>query len=307
MEFKCKRCNATFNKKILLIKHLKKIKACSVHDHDIERDDYLKSLVFDKNKFEIFKCSHCNKEFTKNTNRYRHQKSCPNKPSSEQDQQYSQLIEKDSISKYDVKDRGELIEIIRKLESKLNLHKPVSIVNNNTNCHNIVNNVHIHNYGSENIEHLENSLVQRFLHIDLPKLIRDIHYNPNIPENMNFRLQNDYIEKRFNNRWVKYDMNDGIHQLIIDKAKILERVPKNNAKYLVHEHVEDSIDELKQIKENAINQEENTLFFDVYYRLHKEEQKAIAIDQNSDQPYCYFKSNSGSDEELFGGSSQQDT
>ena len=332
MEFLCRRCNTLFSQKILLIKHLKKLQPCSILNEDIDREKYLNSLVFNKNKFNLTKCIYCNEEFTQNNNRYRHQKCCPNKPTNEVlenirninvDPPSAQIPPPiDPKSKYNDKNREDLIDMLIKLESELHekcqqiiKQEPSSIVNYsnttnnidqsvNTHCHNnIVNNIHINNYGAERLDYLQNGLVQRFLEIDLPKLIRDIHYNPNVPENMNFRLRksqnndgNDYIEKRFNDLRVKYDLNDGIYQLIIDKAKILETVPKTNAEYLVYENVDDSMDELKKIKNKAIEQEENNIFFDVYYRLHKEEQKEIASDPNSNEPYCYFKSDSESDE-----------
>ena len=84
---------------------------------------------------------------------------------------------------------------------------------------------------------------------------------------------------------------DGIHQLIIDKVKILEKnVPQSI-------DVDYSVGDLNDIKASAIAQTETDLFFDVRYRILKEEQKRIARDPNSEEPYCFIQSNSGSDQD----------
>ena len=44
--------------------------------------------------------------------------------------------------------------------------------------------------------------------------------------NLRFERTEDCIKKKVNNRWVKLPLPDGIHQIIIDKAKLLEKVPK---------------------------------------------------------------------------------
>ena len=72
----CKLCNESFGRKFNLIIHLRKIMPCSTHNDVIERDVYLRELVYDKNNRDIFKCEYCKKGFTNKSNRYRHQKNC---------------------------------------------------------------------------------------------------------------------------------------------------------------------------------------------------------------------------------------
>ena len=50
MSYTCKRCKYTFPLKETLIKHLKKANPCYINNIDIDRDEYLKELEFDKKK-----------------------------------------------------------------------------------------------------------------------------------------------------------------------------------------------------------------------------------------------------------------
>ena len=117
--------------------------------------------------------------------------------------------------------------------------------------------------------------------------------------NMVYHHKDDKLSKRINDRWVKIQLPDGIHQLIIDKAKLLERVPKSHdlSRVCDEKDIDRSLYELKQIKEDAIKKEETLLFENVYSRLEKEEQKMIARDKSSEEPFCFIRSNSCSNDD----------
>ena len=303
MSFSCKRCNEKFTRKDVLIKHLKRKTPCIIHNQDIDRDTYLTQLVVSKNI--CFECKYCGKNFTRNNNRYSHQKRC------EQPNQDIEIIE-DSDTDYEgIQEREQLIKIIKNFQKQLEEKKRniTNNITNNINNINVTQNIYINNYGEEKLDDLKDKIINNFLKINLPKLIRDIHYNPDVPENMNIcYVQGDdsnnresYIKKKINNRWVKVPLPDGINELIIDKARILENLPKThdlmNDGYCNKEDIVCSLDELYQIKASAIKQEHNELYDEVYLRLHKENQKAIARDANLDEPYCFVLSNSSSDQE----------
>jgi GH15 family glucan-1,4-alpha-glucosidase len=76
--FICKRCNMGFAYKHHLVNHLRKKIPCSMHNDNIEIDDYLAEFKIDKER--PFSCKYCDKTYTTNTNRYRHQTKCLNNP-----------------------------------------------------------------------------------------------------------------------------------------------------------------------------------------------------------------------------------
>ena len=275
---------------------MKSANPCSITNIDIDRETYIKELSFDRSKYVKYKCLHCDKEFTDNSNRYRHQKSCKFVRPIQSGKDFDETSEEDDS--YKDKNRDELIEIIRNIKNNKNVYTNSS--NNNSHC-TITQTINIHNYGHEDLSKMKNNLIKHFLSINLPKLIRDIHYDPVTPENMNmfYHHEDDKLRKRINDRWVKIQLPDGIHQLIIDKAKLLERVPKSHDLLCVcdEKDIDNSLHQLKKIKEEAIKKEETILFDNVYSRLEKEEQKMIARDTNSEEPYCFIRSNSGSNED----------
>ena len=295
MSFTCKRCNESFLQKISLIKHLKKYASCPIINIEIDREEYLKELVLIKKK--SFPCKYCDKYFTQSNNRYVHQQNCKKTVNIST---FNSISDDDDDLKnidYDSQDKKQLVDIISQLRQENKLLRKQSTINNTTN--NIENTIIINNYGFENHTHID--WVKHFIDVDLPQLLKDIHYHKDAPENNNLRLRYDsgadYLEKRLYNRWVKVELN-GIHQVIIDKARLLEKVPKTHELIkngICGEHeVQDLLDELQHIKNAAKKQEYNTMYSDFELRIHNETQKSIARDPNSKAVFVVIKSNPGS-------------
>ena len=102
------------------------------------------------------------------------------------------------------------------------------------------------------------------------------------------------MEKRINKKWVKQDLVS-VHQIIVDKAKLLEKVPSSHE--LIkngicdEDVVQDMLNELKCIKDLAKKQEYTPIYSDFEHRIHKETQKSFANDPNSKSEYAFIKSN----------------
>ena len=121
---------------------------------------------------------------------------------------------------------------IEKLEKALKIKENNTNITNNTinnNTNNTINtNIIINNIGEENIKYLKSvdfaNLLQG-VYGAVPKLIEQIHFNPEYPENQNIKITNKkepYIKVRKNNKWELQDKEKFLTDLLEDKYYILE-------------------------------------------------------------------------------------
>jgi len=111
----------------------------------------------------------------------------------------------------------------------------VNTTNNNnnttnmTNSHNTIHNtININNYGNENTDYLKSDYLNNLLQgafTAIPKLIENIHFNPQHPENHNIKITNKkepYVKIRKNDKWELQDKKETLETLVDDKYYILE-------------------------------------------------------------------------------------
>lgn len=178
-------------------------------------------------------CMYCGLVFNKKSNLTRHiknnckiVKSHLNELASENmeliDQNNELLIEKEKLK--EKVDR--LTEVlVNKPSVVYNTTNNNKIVNKNDNSittttttnNNTQNNIAINGYGNETIDHLTDQYFRNlipFAHTAVPKLIKDIHCNPKVPENHNLKKTNK------NDRYIQYF--DGNDWKVEDKKKMLD-------------------------------------------------------------------------------------
>tara|TARA_B100000767_G_scaffold264444_1_gene279339 strand:+ start:394 stop:1278 length:885 start_codon:yes stop_codon:yes gene_type:complete len=132
---------------------------------------------------------------------------------------------KDRLSKEDM---AKEIRKLNKEKDKLykQIDELIQKVGDTTN--NVQNNIILNNYGSENINHLTDAIKSAFLSIPygaIPKMIKSVHFNDEVPENKNIKLpnKNDSLVKIYkNNEWIYKDRNETINDLIGNKYYILD-------------------------------------------------------------------------------------
>ena len=288
MSYTCKRCSTSYTEKKSLIIHLQRKAPCDILIDDIDRSVLLKDLVKDRNVSEYkYLCVLCKKGFRTTSNRINHEKICKHNANLSN-------VEEQKIDHDNIDEKDKIINELRLEIDRLKATSPnnYNFVTQNVNINNMTQNIYIHNFGEENLEHLKQDLIKHFININIPKLIKDIHFNTNVPQNMNIQWNDDHIQRRENNKWIKVPISTGINQLIISKAKILENVEKHAdiSKNLEKNDISDSMRILKRMKQSAIKKEESELHWDVALRLKKEQQRAISRDKKSDEPYCYVMS-----------------
>ena len=247
-EYKCFRCGYIAQQRVHLKNHLNRKKICKVlyDDMSIEEVKFFynfeitqnsskspqKSSFLVKNilknphfsekspqKSSFFEnqdllCKYCSKMYSRIDNLKRHLNTCKKKKESEQ----LMLLEKELELQYKTK---EIEELKKKLENK----EITNITNiNTTNNTNII----INNLGEENIKYLKSGKFAELLqgiYGAVPKLIQQIHFNPEHPENQNIKYpnkKNPYLKIMKNNKWQIVNKKPELLDLIDSKCFMLK-------------------------------------------------------------------------------------
>jgi len=188
MEFGCSGCEYTSSKKENVVRHINRRNACGKG---------LREII--GIPIEI-KCQYCHKNFSSYVSLKGHEKNnC-----AEKDKQKDEKIRK-------------LEEKIKELEKKSS-----TTINNNTF------NIYINNYEDTNLDKLTDKIYNKIIreanevYQIIPRMIKEIHFNPNTPENHNICLSNrnknnKHLQIYRNNQWEIEKKDTEIDNLINDK------------------------------------------------------------------------------------------
>ena len=195
-------------------------------------------------------CNYCLKICSRKDNLKRHLITCKKKKESEQ----IMIIEKDKE--------------IEKLKKQLEKNNNINITNNTNNTNNITNNnIIINNIGEENTKYLKSldfaNLLQG-IYGAVPKLIEQIHFNPEYPENQNIKYpnkKNPYLKIMKNNKW----------QLVNKKPELLDLI---DSKYFLLKEKYYNILEKTQYKLTEFQKQRINQFIDKY----QEDDKQVMLD-----------------------------
>lgn len=176
----------------------------------------------DVKRSDVYTCIHCSKSYKNKNHMYAHQRICR--------ETKTPLFSKDDVDNIRKEFQTKLDELTQEVRSK-----PV-IQNSNTTT---INNITIHAYGSEQIQHISNVFLDRCVKRTdkgLKELIEYIHFNPLIPQNMNLRISNKklpFVEFHNGNKW-QYSRKEEIVNDLVDKGHVM-----------MQSHFEDHEDRLK--------------------------------------------------------------
>lgn len=210
-ETTCRRCGHDSTSKCNLLKHLRRKTPCPPIVQDIDNEEYIKELLRKEYNDKTYDCPHCSAKFNAYQNRHRHMKTCKE----------AEKHNKDNIIKL-LKEQNALLR--EQLQVQLTPSSQ-NIVNNITTNNTI--NIMLHNFGNEDTTHLSHELLSHCLlnpTKGLPKLIDNIHYNPNIPSNHNLRYRstkNNSLEKFVDEHWIECDTSNTLDELIRKGYRIL--------------------------------------------------------------------------------------
>lgn len=223
--YSCPRCGYCTNDKSNFAKHLQRKTICDPSLADVDVSTMLTDLTTRTYHDKASICDNCGKRFNTRQSKYRHMKTCQTHVSS-------------------------LAKKVASLEERLACMHPSSTNNtNNGTYYNapVTNNITINlplspplrNFGNDNMDAVPNHFLENaIMNLQIKELIKELHFDPNYPENHNIRLtslKRNLIQMYVNNQWQTMPMLKGIDDLIsqatdifIDYYKKNEGVVKEN-------------------------------------------------------------------------------
>ena len=149
-------------------------------------------------KSNIFACKYCGNEYVHRQSKYSHEKKCKEKGFS--NKEVAEVIaNKDQI----ISEQDKLVSELKTQNANL-LQK---VGNNNTTNNNTIN-INLRAFGKENLSYITEDFIKDLISYNLysaiPKLLKEIHFNPDHKENMNTMIPNrkEALAKTFNgDRW----------------------------------------------------------------------------------------------------------
>ncbi len=237
MEFGCSICEYTSYKKQHIINHINRKRSCGLG---------IKEVI--EIPVEIM-CEYCKKNFSTREHLKEHiKKTCKNR---------------DNIMLKEINDLKEKVKELEKGQS-------TTINDNRTTTNNTINVFIVNNYEDTNLDKLTDKTYNRIIRDSeevyqiIPRLIKEIHFNPNIPENHNIFLSNrnknnKHLQVYRNKHWEIEKKDNEIDNLINDKETNLsdwvaekgEKYPEALEKF--NEYLEQKYDEdvLKLVKDQV--------------------------------------------------------
>jgi len=220
----CSHCNyntfnkSNFNKHLKTKKHFKNLKVCSnvpldpLSTFEMTTNDH-------KMTINEHSCEYCNKTFSTKAHRRRHElhycKKKNNNVSEELRLMHIKYKEKEKM-------------LIDKIELLLTQVSNNYINMNSNNNINQTNNIQINNFGNEDTSYLTETYKTQLLKTPfsaIPKLIEDIHFNREKPENRNIMIVNkrdNKVKIHKDGRWIYKDKKKTLKGLMDEKYNILD-------------------------------------------------------------------------------------
>jgi hypothetical protein len=237
MVYKCPRCNVDFEIATNLRNHLNRKNKCIPILQDID----IKDIIIENCKIEEdHNCEYCGISCSNKYNLNRHLKSCNDNDITSTELLKQQLKEKDKQMKEQLKEKDkqmkeQIKEKDRQTKEQLKekdkqieqlIKKAGNTVNNTTITNN--NTIVLLSFDNADRSHLTDEkkyylLCRKFMSI--PYLIKEIYFNPNVPQNHSIKLNNmrdNLISLHIDNKWIKTDKNELIEKLLDSNERYLE-------------------------------------------------------------------------------------
>lgn len=207
MEFKCSVCGYTSTERKNVVRHLAKKKSCGPG---------IKEIV--EIAVEI-KCEYCNKKFsTAKTLAFHIKNTCTHK---------NDALEEENRR---LKEENKLL--------KAKAEKSITTINNDNRVYNIM----VVNYEQTSLAKISDKDINKILtdaesHQIIPRLIKEVHFNPDIPENHNIYISNRNRNNKHlnifrNGQWEVENKASELDNLISDKeTNLSDWIDEKGKKY----------------------------------------------------------------------------
>jgi len=225
-------------------------------------------MVITEEKLTHFECPNCHKKYSSNSNMNRHMKkwckgsivideSGDGHPDLTDDRSMSALEKIIEDQKEQLRQKDETIE--KKDDQLLSIFKEGRIVNN----------LIINSYGNEDLSYLNLDHIRKILKGNgqvVPKLVREIHCNPDHPENMNIFLPNKknikQIMCKVGNEWMMRDGKGILKELVYNQMDTIDNIMGNCADMTSSEVKR--LQQLSDAEEDDRNKWHDEMHIDIY-------------------------------------------
>tara|TARA_B110000902_G_scaffold48565_1_gene55329 strand:+ start:38 stop:931 length:894 start_codon:yes stop_codon:yes gene_type:complete len=283
VNYDCKRCGYTTNRKSVFKNHLLRKNVCKTKIEEIARYDLLKSNGFDEeanlykmstksrqippnlrqippNPAKKNECEYCNKIFTRKDSLKKHLNGrCFQKKETTEYLLKKLLEEKDKIIlKILDENKKENAKKDKKINKLMKQLIKLSKNSNNINNSNINSNnkIIINAYGSENMKYITEKVLKKLVNrpgTAIPNLLKMIHFNDKYPENKNLKVTNihdPYIKVHNGDNWNLQNKGDIIEDIITTKREILDGAVVDENNDTIYQDKLDRLDEKIEDKNN---------------------------------------------------------
>jgi len=171
---------------------------------------------------DTYECKHCNKEFNSRQGKWRHLKNCKEKKQDEEEK--NNLISLIELLNQQIEEQREYMK-----DQNIQIIELIKKSGINIGTQNIQQNIKILAYNNSDLSHLTDKDYMKCLkhsNFCIPHLIKEIHFNPEKPENHNIyisNLKNNYVMIYNGSKWMLNDRDESIQSLIDDKESIIEQ------------------------------------------------------------------------------------
>jgi hypothetical protein len=290
-QYTCKLCDKQYSSASSIWNHRTKKHKVNKDYHDnhmiisdnplIISDNDTSSNAIDK--YKIYDCKYCKKQFKYFQNRWRHEKICKHKN--------SEIIEKDKNKDIIEKNNNTSIQTQNIITKNGNNNTNNGTINNET-----INNITINNYGNEDKSYISENfmlnIISKIIKNDdniieaMPNLIKNIHFNQNHKDNNNIKINNirSSIARTYkNNKWMHEDKKKLLSQTHDNSVKFTENWADEN-KEIVPKNTKDKIKDYKQIHSKICDNkkkilDEITKLAYIYYKNYMEEKDEFELDK----------------------------
>lgn len=224
--YSCKRCGFETAWKQSLKQHLKKKTECDPVLADCSREELLQEITKTFESPPQYCCRFCQKAFHASSNRYRHQKTCPQRTTEASD--------------------TPLVDQVASMQQQLQtlLQERIATTNHTTHNTHIENmqvvNLQFNAFGKENMSHITHTFLDRCVkrtNAGFIDLLQKLHFDQSAKQNANIRVTNKklpYVETNDGTMW-KFERKDCVLNKMLDKGQ-----------EILQEHLDDHAEELKQ-------------------------------------------------------------
>lgn len=211
---------------------------------------------FSKNKNETitYKCSYCGKQLKYRKTLNRHMKNCSLCP----------------VTKSDISTIETVVE--KKVQNKMKKNI-TNITNNTNNIHNTqnINNIividgkeQLREFGKEDLAQISEDILNKAIHcpqLGILKLIKQIHFNKEIPQNQNINISNkkeSFVEIFNGKEWEKQDKKIAIQNMITSKKDIMDDyVEEKTEKNLLSRFIKDNYEQFSEMLDKYVRESLN--------------------------------------------------